>query len=95
MTSTFFFVEPSWVLQRRESHRDSTSRPWSFGDVEFPLEARVTLVGLSIESAVGLLLNLETAGQGRSVLLSDEQNLLLTETKKGFVENTKTDFMRR
>jgi hypothetical protein len=44
-------------------------------------------------SAVGLLLNLETAHQGRSVLLSDEQNLLLKETNKGFVENTKMDFM--
>jgi hypothetical protein len=53
MTSPFFFAEPSWVLQRRESQRDSTSRPRSFGDVEFPLEARVTPVGLLIDSAVG------------------------------------------
>jgi hypothetical protein len=45
--------------------------------------------------AVGLLLNLETAQLGRSVLLSDEQNLLLKETKKGFLENTKMDSMRR
>jgi hypothetical protein len=54
MTSSLFFVEPSWVLQLRESRRDSTSRPWSFGDVEFPLEARVTPVGLLIDSAIGL-----------------------------------------
>jgi hypothetical protein len=33
--------------------------------------------------AVGLFLNLEAARQGRNVLLSDEQNLLLKETKKG------------
>jgi hypothetical protein len=38
------------------------------------------------------LLNLETAQRGRSVLLSDEQNLLLKETKQGFVENTKMGF---
>ncbi len=61
MTSPLFFIEPLWVLQCRESQRDSTSKPRSFEDVEFPLEARVTPVRLSIDSAVGLLLNLETA----------------------------------
>ncbi len=48
----------------------------------FPWEARVTLVELLIDSAVGLLLNLEAAQQQRSMLLSGEQNLLLKETKK-------------
>jgi hypothetical protein len=74
MMSPVVFVEPLWVLRHRESWRDSTSRPGSFEDVEFPLEARVTPVQLLINSAVGLLLNLETAQRGRSVLLSDEQN---------------------
>jgi hypothetical protein len=54
MMSPLFFVEPSWVLPCRESCRDSTSRPWSFGDVEFPLDARVTPVRLLIDSDVKL-----------------------------------------
>jgi hypothetical protein len=45
--------------------------------------------------AVSLLLNLEAAQQGRSVLFSDEQKLLLKGGKKGFAKNTKLDFMRR
>jgi hypothetical protein len=61
----------------------------------FPQEARVTPVELSIDSAVSLLLNLEAAQQGRSVLFSDEQKLLFKGGKKGFVKNTKLDFMRR
>jgi hypothetical protein len=44
--------------------------------------------------AVSLLLNLEAAQQGRSVLFSDEQKLLFKGGKKGFVKNTKLDFMR-
>jgi hypothetical protein len=48
----------------------------------FPKEARVTPVELSIDSAIGLLPNLETARQERSVLLADEQNLLLKEGKR-------------
>jgi hypothetical protein len=71
------------VLLCRESRRDSTSRPWKFEDVEFPQEARVAPVELLIDSAVGPLLNLEAAQQGRSLLLSDEQNLLLKEGKRG------------
>jgi hypothetical protein len=61
----------------------------------FPEEARVTPVELSIDSAVSLVLNLEVAQQGRSVLFSDEQKLLVKGSKKGFAENTKLDFMRR
>jgi hypothetical protein len=76
-------VELLWVLLRRESRGDSTSRPWNFGDVEFPQEARVTPLELSIDSAVGLLFNLKAARQGRSVLLSDEQILLLKEGNRG------------
>jgi hypothetical protein len=34
--------------------------------------------------AVSLLINLETAQQGRSVLLSDEQRLLFEGREKGF-----------
>jgi hypothetical protein len=37
--------------------------------------------------AVGPLLNLEPAQQGRSVLLSDEQNLLLKEGKWVCIEH--------
>jgi hypothetical protein len=36
-------------------------------------------------SAVGPLLNLEAARQGRSMLFSDEQNLLLKEGKRGLL----------
>ena len=46
-------------------------------------------------SAVSLLLNLGAAQQGRSMLFSDEQKLLFDGWKKGFVMNTKLDFMRR
>jgi hypothetical protein len=38
---------------------------------------------------VSLLLNLEAAQRGRSVLFSDEQKLLFEGGKKGFVKNTK------
>jgi hypothetical protein len=51
----------------RESWK-RTSRHWNF-EAKFPLEAWVTPVGLSIDSAIGLLPNLETARQERSVLL--------------------------
>jgi hypothetical protein len=43
------------VLQRRESCRDSTSRPWSFLEAEFPLDARVTPVDVSYDCAVSPL----------------------------------------
>jgi hypothetical protein len=45
-----------------------------------------------INSALSLLLNLEAAQQGRSVLFSDEQKLFFEGGKKGFVNNTKLDF---
>ncbi len=38
-------------------------------------------------AAVSLLLNLEAARQGRSVLFSDEQKLLFEGWKKGFVNS--------
>jgi hypothetical protein len=47
----------------------------------------------SLSPVVSLLLNLEAARQGRSVLFSDEQKLLFKGGKKGFVMNTKLDFM--
>jgi hypothetical protein len=47
-------------VAHRESWKDRTSRCWGF-EAEFPLEAWVTPVGLSIDSAVGPLPNLETA----------------------------------
>ena len=84
----------SWVLLRRESRGDSTSRPWNFGDVEFPQEARVTPVELSINSAVSLLLNLGATQQERSVRFLDEQKLQFKGSKKGFVKNTNLGFMR-
>jgi hypothetical protein len=65
----------------RESWKDRTSRSWSF-EAEFPLEAWVTAVGLLIDSAVGLLPNVETAQQERSMLLANEQNLLVKEEKE-------------
>jgi hypothetical protein len=83
-----------WVLLCRESQRDSTARPLKLEMQSFPWEARVTPVELSIDSAVSLLLNLEAARQGRSVLFSDEQQLLFKGDKMGFAKNTKLDFMR-
>jgi hypothetical protein len=50
-------------------------------------------VELSIDSVISLLLNLEAAQQGRSVLFSDEQKLLFKGWKKGFGMNTKLDFI--
>jgi hypothetical protein len=44
--------------------------------------------------AISLLLNLEVAQIGRSVMFSDEQKLLFKGWKKGFVMNTKLDFKR-
>jgi hypothetical protein len=46
-------------------------------------------------SALSLLITLEAAQQGRSVLFSDEQRLLFEGWKKGYIKNTKLDFMRR
>jgi hypothetical protein len=46
-------------------------------------------------SSISLLFKLEAAQQGRSMLFSDEQKLLFKGWKKGFVMNTKLDFMRR
>jgi hypothetical protein len=40
---------------------------------------------------VSLLSNLEAAGQGRSVLFSDEQKLPFKGGKTGFAKNTKLD----
>jgi hypothetical protein len=45
--------------------------------------------------AVSLLLNLEAAQQGSSMLFSDEQKLLFKGGNKGFVKNTKLDFVMR
>jgi hypothetical protein len=45
--------------------------------------------------AVSLLLNLEAAQRGRSLLFSDELKLPFEGGKKGFAKNTKLDFMRR
>jgi hypothetical protein len=49
---------------------------------------------MNIPPIVSLLLNLEAAWQGRSMLFSDEQKLLFKGGKKGFAKNTKLDFMR-
>jgi hypothetical protein len=44
-------------------------------------------------TAIGLLVNLEAAQQGRSVLFSGEQNLLLKEGKRGLRRTPKWIFM--
>jgi hypothetical protein len=46
------------------------------------------------DAVVSDLLNLEAARQGRSMLFSDEQQLLFKGDKMGFAKNTKLDFMR-
>jgi hypothetical protein len=43
-------------------------------------------------TALSLLITLEAAQQGRSVLFSDEQKLLFQGWKKGFVKNAKLNF---
>jgi hypothetical protein len=47
-----------------------------------------------MDSATSLLLNLEAAQRERSMLFSDDQKFLFKGGKKGFVKNTKLDFMR-
>ncbi len=81
------------VLQRRESCRDSTTRPWSFSEAEFPLDARVAPVEVSYDSAVCPLITLETARQNRSMLLLNEKNVTIQKFKKFFVKCTKQIFM--
>ncbi len=49
-------------------------------------------VELSVDSALSLLITLEAAQQGRSVLFSDEQKLLFQGWKKRFVKTAKLDF---
>jgi hypothetical protein len=50
---------------------------------------------LVLQPAITLLLNLEAAQQGKSVMFSDKQKLLFKGGKKGFAKNTKLDFMSR
>ncbi len=57
------------VLQRRESHRDSTSRPWNFLEAEFLLDTRITPVDVLYDSVVSPLTTLGTAQQERSMLI--------------------------
>jgi hypothetical protein len=64
------------VLQHGESCRDSTTRPWSFLEAEFPLDTRVTPVVVSYNRALSPLITLETAQQERSMLLLSEKRLL-------------------
>jgi hypothetical protein len=45
-------------------------------------------------TAVSLLLNLEAAQRGRSMLFSDEQKLVFKGGKKRLVKNNKLDFMQ-
>jgi hypothetical protein len=87
------FVEPLWVLQRRESHRDSTSRSCSFKDVEFPLESKGHPSRLSIDSAVGHFAQPRGSTTRKERAALREQNLLLKETKKGSALITTIDFM--
>jgi hypothetical protein len=56
-------------------------------------EKAMTSAVSSHEAALSLLFNLGSARQERSMLFSDEQKLLFKGWKKGFVKNTKLDFM--
>ncbi len=67
---------PSWVLCCRGSQRDSTGRPWKLEMQSFPLEARATPIELLINSALSPSVNLETARQERSMLLSGDKRLV-------------------
>jgi hypothetical protein len=50
---------------------------------------------LLLHLAISLLFNLGAARQQRSMLFKNEQKVLFDGWKKGFVKNTKLDFMRR
>jgi hypothetical protein len=88
-------ILPSWVLLGRESQRDSAARVVNWRCRVSPRKQGSPSVELSIDSAISLLFNLGAAQQGRSMLTSDEQQLLFEGSKKGFVKNTKLDFMRQ
>ncbi len=83
------------MLQHRESHRDSTSRPWNFLEAEYPLDTRVIPVELLNDSAVSTLPKL-----GNSMMREERDD---SNWKKGnflrvensFANSTKMDFMRR
>jgi hypothetical protein len=54
-----------------------------FIEAEFPLGSKGFPAELSIDSAVSLLINLETAQQERSALLSDEPKTMGEGKEKG------------
>jgi hypothetical protein len=61
--------------------------------MEQVLAALIKAIFVVMGIAVSLLFNLEAAQRGRSMLFTDEQKLLFEGGKKGFVMNTKLDFM--
>jgi hypothetical protein len=56
------------------------------------LEAMVTPVGLSIDSALSPSVNLETAQQERSVLLSGDKRLLREGSEVDLISNQKRNY---
>jgi hypothetical protein len=64
-----------------------------FLEAEFTLGSKGFPAELSIDSAVSLLVDLETARQERSVLLSKEPKTMGEGRKRSLAKNTKLDFM--
>jgi hypothetical protein len=58
----------------------------------FPLEVRVAPVKLLIQSALSPSVNLETAQQGRSMLLADDKRLLGERTEVDLLCNQKGNY---
>ncbi len=84
--------------KKKRGRKSKTLPTISAQEVDIPLVvggASCSPLTGEINAAVSLLLNLEAARQGRSVLFLDESKLLFKGGKKGFAKNTKLDFMRR
>jgi hypothetical protein len=81
------------VLQRRESHRDSTFRPWNFLEAVFPLDARVTSVDVLYNSAVSPLTKLGNSTTREEHADSNWKKVTVQEWKKGFANSTNMDIM--
>jgi hypothetical protein len=73
------------VLQRRESQRDSTSRPWSFWEAEFSLDTRVTPLEVSYNSVVSPLTTLGNSTTREECAASKWKRLLSESVKRGLL----------
>ncbi len=71
------------AAQHRDSHRDSTSRPWNFLKAEFPLDARVTPVDVLYSNALSPLTTLGNSTTREECAASKWKKVTVQEWKKG------------